>query len=86
MFLRRVPNKTFLDARNIIFSDSAFEEGETVSHAKDGWEDILKKYSFKYLLLDRQHVDPSLIEKIQTSKNWKVLSSRKFYFLAERVE
>ena len=86
LFLRRVPNKTFLDARNIIFSDSAFEEGETVSHAKDGWEDILKKYSFKYLLLDRQHVDPSLIVKIHASKNWKVLSSRKFYFLAERVE
>jgi hypothetical protein len=81
-----VPNKTFLDARNIIFPDIAFLESDVVSLAKIGWEDVLNKYKFQFVLVDKKYVVPEFIEKISNSKDWKVLSSRKYYFLAERVE
>ena len=86
LLMRRVPNKTFLDARNIIFPDIAFLESDVVSLAKVGWEDVLKKYQFQFVLVDKKYVVPEFIEKISNSKDWKVLSSRKNYFLAERVE
>jgi hypothetical protein len=80
----RVPNKIFVDARNIIYSNQAQEEYDIVVNAKYGWEQVLDKYKFGFVLLDKRFVTPALLNELYKSKKWKLLSNRKNFFLVER--
>lgn len=44
-------NKVFLDGRADLYPDSLYTEWMDLLAAKPGWENVLKKYSIKYILL-----------------------------------
>ncbi|MBC7539587.1 MAG: hypothetical protein H7281_12255 [Bacteriovorax sp.] len=81
----RLPNKIFIDARNIIFSDDAFRELHTVFSVGNDWKKILNKYQFGFILLVKSNDSKKIIIEIEKSLEWKVVSSRVNYFLAERI-
>jgi hypothetical protein len=80
----RVPNKIFVDARNIIYSHQSQAEYDIVVNAKNGWDQILDKYKFEFVLLDKRYVTPKLIEELSQSRKWKQMSSRRNFFLVQR--
>ena len=80
----RLPNKTFIDARNIIFSEDSFSELKLIFAVDKHWKSILDKYKFDFILLIKTDESKRLIDAIIKSGEWKVLSSRVNYFLAQK--
>ncbi|MDD4973046.1 MAG: hypothetical protein PHY93_01780 [Bacteriovorax sp.] len=81
----RLQNKIFIDARNIIFSEDAFRELHTVFVVGGDWKKILNKYQFGFVLLVKSNETKRLISEIEKSIEWKVVSSRVNYFLAQKI-
>jgi hypothetical protein len=81
-FILKLPNKTFMDTRNIIFSDEAYKEYAKVMRADQGWEKVLDKYDIKLVAmsLKRNRIRASLASSVE----WEIIYADKDYFLAKR--
>ncbi|MCP4911669.1 MAG: hypothetical protein GY909_01010 [Oligoflexia bacterium] len=78
-----LPNKIFIDTRNIIYAEKQFKEYKDVMLAKDNWQEILQQYNVEWLLVgaDRKPI----IEAISLQSSWKVIFRDKNYFLAKKL-
>lgn len=79
-----LPNKIFVDARNIIFNQHAFEELLLVVNHKPQWQQILSDHQIEFLFLKKNTDSTALIEVIKKSPQWEILSDRLNYFLARK--
>lgn len=82
----RLPNKVFIDARNIIFSEQSFNELRSVFSVSSNWKEVLAKYQFEFILLIKTNESKKLIKEIEKSSEWQVRSSRVNYFLAQKTK
>jgi hypothetical protein len=83
--LLTVPNKIFIDARNIIYSKDQFQEYENASQAKVGWEGYLNRYRACFAVLDKS-VNTSLISAIRLEKDWRFVLEENGNVLFERID
>lgn len=65
-------HKIFADTRNIIYSSESVAEYLDVISGGNLWQTILNKYKVKYILLNAK-LRPTLIDKIENSKNWEMV-------------
>ena len=81
-FILKLPNKIFMDSRNIIFPDDAYKNYALVMRGEDGWEKVLDKYEIKLVAmsLKRNRIRASLA----SSPHWEIIYADKDYFLARR--
>ena len=81
-FILKLPNKIFMDSRNIIFSDDAYKNYALVMRGEDGWEKVLDKYDIKLVAmsLKRNRIRASLA----SSPHWEIIYADSDYFLARR--
>jgi hypothetical protein len=68
------PHRFFIDTRNIIYDQRAFEEYLTVVEARPGWETVIAKYKIRYVLLNKK-LRLKLISLMASSPKWKTLET-----------
>lgn len=78
-----LPNKVFMDTRNIIYSDDQFEEYKDVMLGKDNWQEILQKYNVGWVLVGAQR--KPIIQAIGFQSSWKIIFEDENYFLAKKL-
>jgi len=77
------PHPIFIDTRNIIYDQGAFQTYLNVVEALPGWQDILNQYKIKYIILNKKIRQP-LIQLIQKKAEWKMLAEDEFTILYAR--
>ena len=71
-----LPNKIFIDTRNIIYPEESFKTFLTVQAAQPGWEQILDKYGARFVLINKKQ-EARLAKALSSSKSWKRLAENK---------
>lgn len=76
-----VTNKSFFDARNIIFPDRSFETYLSIFMARPGWENKLRDFGVRWALLNE--TDP-LAKAMLQSQDWAMVAKSKQVVLFTR--
>lgn len=74
----------FIDTRNIIYGKNEFEEYKNVLNAEKNWEEILRKYRIRYLLLKKIETTARLLSEVERKKEWMKIMEDRSTVLFER--
>jgi hypothetical protein len=78
-----LPNKIFVDSRNIIYSDEDFKNYVDALKAKPNWESYLSTHHACFAVLDKEY-SSELIAALQSNKGWHSLGEENGYAVFER--
>ncbi len=79
---------SFIDGRVHVFGEALVKDYQQI-YRDSRWEDLLKKYNVRYLLLSKQedlHDSRSIIKDARASANWKILYEDELSVLFEKVQ
>tara|TARA_R110002072_G_scaffold64203_2_gene159293 strand:- start:138887 stop:140293 length:1407 start_codon:yes stop_codon:yes gene_type:complete len=78
-----VPNKIFMDTRNIIYSEEQFEEYKEIMLAGPKMKSLLDKYDIQWILVGSSR--KNIVTIIEKSPKWKVIQKDEHFFLAQKI-
>jgi hypothetical protein len=64
-----LPNKIYVDTRNIIFSEADFRSYHAITRGEPAWDEALEKFGFGWVLVDANDCS-GLLAKLGQSKRW----------------
>jgi hypothetical protein len=79
-----LPNKIFLDFRNIIYSDEDFDTYLSALKAGPHWEDLLNRYQACFAVVDKKY-SKDLVTALQGDKAWRRIGDESGYAAFERL-
>jgi hypothetical protein len=82
-FILELPNRIFLDWRNVIYSDQEIAEYRRAIQAQAGWESYLERYHACFAAL-KQPDDQPLIDAMSASPLWTAVAREKSTILFQR--
>lgn len=68
-----LPNKIFIDSRNILYTDASFAEFLLVREARPGWDMVLKKYGARFALVNKRQ-EAKLAATLAAAPGWRKLA------------
>jgi hypothetical protein len=80
----KLPNKIYLDFRNIIYSDQDFKTYVEALAARPHWEEFLDQYHACFAIVDKEF-SPDLVTALNNNKSWRPMGEENGYAAYERL-
>jgi hypothetical protein len=78
--------KVFLDGRTEIYPDDVWQEYTVVTRGRQDWNQILKGYKVRFLVLDRSGYDHDLLPWVGPDTGWQEIATAGDAVLFERTK